>query len=94
MTPLLFHAAATADMEGARAWYEAQRKGLGSEFLAEVDACMKRIQRQPDAYPIVERELRRALVRRFPYAIYYRHEDDGLHVVACLHSRRRPRALR
>ncbi len=47
----------------------------------------------PDAFPKVYGEIRRALVRRFPYAIYYqRLETDVLEIVACLHTSRQPKS--
>jgi len=54
------------DIAGAYDWYEAQRPGLGEEFLSSVDACLHAILRNPETRAIVFDSYRRALVRRFP----------------------------
>jgi len=59
------------DISEAYDWYEQRRPGLGEEFLSCVDACIQRIVRSPDLFAEVFLEFRRALVRRFPYAIFY-----------------------
>src|SRR4030043_1795322 len=62
---------AQQDVDEAYSWYEDRRTGLGEEFLGCVDACIQAICRMPELYPKVHEEYRRALVRRFPYAIFY-----------------------
>ncbi len=72
MTPrLVLRPQAEAELLDARDWYEAQRPGLGRTFATEVDMVLGRIVQAPLAYPRVQGETRRALVRRFPYAIYF-----------------------
>ena len=90
MTRAWFLSAAVADVESARDWYEAQRSGLGGEFIDAVDAAVTHIVEFPDAHPIVYRDARRHLLRRFPYGIYFRTEGNGVVVVACLHAAREP----
>ena len=72
-------------------WYEARSPGLGSEFLRCVDACFQRILRNPEMYPVVHRDSRMGLVRRFPYLVIYRLADDAVYVVAVFHSKRDPK---
>jgi plasmid stabilization system protein ParE len=62
---------AQQDVDGAYSWYEDRRPGLGEEFLGCLDACIQTISRMPELYAKVHEEYRRALVRRFPYAIFY-----------------------
>lgn len=82
------------DVEVAQGWYEAQRRGLGSEFRSEVDAAVELISVTPLAFPLVRRNIRRALIRRFPYALFYRVVGDEAVVEACIHGRQHPRAWR
>jgi plasmid stabilization system protein ParE len=82
---------AEADLDGAFVWYEAQRESLGHAFLDAVEATFARIRRAPEQFPILERGVRRALVRRFPYAAYYLVTPDSIDVLACVHVRRHPR---
>ena len=88
---LCFAEAAQAETEEAAAWYEAQRPGLGAEFLAALDAAIESVRAHPDAYPVVLRDVRRARLRRFPHSLFYRVHDKQLLVIACFHARRDPR---
>ena len=62
---------AEAEADEAAAWYEAQQPGLGIEFLLELDAAIEKAAEVPLAYSMILREVRRVLVRRFPYAVYF-----------------------
>lgn len=68
----LVRPAAAAEIEAAADWYEGKRRGLGRDFLQAVDQALDSIRSRPDAYPVVHRGTRRALLRRFPYAVYFR----------------------
>jgi plasmid stabilization system protein ParE len=70
---------------------ERQRRGLGEGFLAAVRATLDRIQFNPELHAVVYREVRRALVRRFPYAVYYRIEPERIAAVAVHHGKRDPK---
>jgi plasmid stabilization system protein ParE len=89
--PLIINPGAEADLDEARQWYESDRGGLGDELIDEVDAVLARIRRMPRLYAKVFQELRLALVRRFPYAVVYRIDDDQITVVAVYHTHRDPR---
>jgi plasmid stabilization system protein ParE len=83
--------AAATDIDEAFLWYELQRHGLGHEFLAAAQAVVDEVAEHPLKHPVVRRDTRRALLRRFPYAIYYRVYADLVVVVACMHGRRSPK---
>jgi len=82
---------AESELAEAFDWYEEQFTGLGSEFLRSVDACFHAILRTPRIYPVVYKNLRRALLRRFPYQIFFLEANDRLEVLAVFHSKRNPR---
>jgi len=65
--------------------------GLGAAFLLAVEACIDGIQRSPEMYAVVYKEVRRGLLRRFPYGIFYIVEADQIIVLACFHARRDPK---
>lgn len=94
MRPLLVRPLAEADVQSAFDWYQSQAEGLGHEFLRAVDACNATIERWPEAFPVVYKRYRRALLRRFPYLIYYSVSDAAVEVVACIHGRQDPRHWR
>ncbi len=83
---------AAKDIVRARVWYEEKRDGLGDEFLAEVGAAIELAIEHPMAYPVVRRQTRRVLVRRFPYGLLYRLTKDIVVFVACFHTSRSPEA--
>ncbi|MGQ9865867.1 MAG: type II toxin-antitoxin system RelE/ParE family toxin [Pseudanabaenaceae cyanobacterium] len=79
------------DVEGAFAWYENQRLGLGQELPTELRATYDRIVAGPHRYPVLRAEIRRALLKRFPYGVDFALQD-GIVVVAVLHAGRDPAA--
>lgn len=81
---------AEGDVTDAAAWYQSQRPELGHEFLAEIVKALARITNQPRAYPRVHKEVRRILLRRFPFGIFYLDEDNRLVVIAVMHASRSP----
>ena len=87
---LILRPAAAADVEEAFSWYERQRPGLGEEFLEMVNAGLRDIAAHPLRQAIIFREVRRLLVTRFPYSLFYRVYSNAIVVVACMHSRRNP----
>ena len=87
---LISDAASDADIEAAFYWYESEQPGLGFEFLDEVRAVYIRILDGPLKYQELRSGIRRALTRRFPYAIYFSIEDDVIKVIAVLDTSRDP----
>jgi len=81
---------AAVDIEHAFNWFEEKHQGLGVQCLTAVDACLTAIANMPFAYPVVYREVRRALTKKFPYCLFYVVRGDQIIVVACLHARRNP----
>ena len=86
-----FRPEAEQDLSDAAVWYEEQRSGLGEQFLDEVLAVVSSVAETPRQYPVVHRRIRRALMRRFPFGVYYRAEDGSVVVLAVLHGSRDPR---
>jgi plasmid stabilization system protein ParE len=81
---------AVRDIDEAYGWYECQRAGLGEEFPGCVDACAQAICRTPEMYPKAYEDCRRALVRRFPYAIFYEYAGSAATVYCVFHTAREP----
>ena len=87
---VLFKPAAEAELEQARAWYEERKEGLGGEFVRCVDAAMISLQRNPESYPVVYKQVRMVLVNRFPYQIFYTPEADKITVFSVFHAAKDP----
>lgn len=83
--------AAQEEFDEAIDWYEQQSAGLGVEFLNRVEESFDLISATPEAYPIVFAEMRRIVVRKFPYLIFYRVEPKQIVVLAIFHSKREPK---
>jgi len=81
---------AAADVEVIHRWYERERRGLGNEFLAEARRVVDSVMALPNGYPVIHRDTRRALVRRFRYGLPYRAVDDLIVFVGCFHTSREP----
>ncbi|NEP61285.1 MAG: type II toxin-antitoxin system RelE/ParE family toxin [Symploca sp. SIO2G7] len=81
---------AEQDLEDAYNWYEEQNTGLGSEFIRVVDASFSTIQRNPFASAVVYQQVRRKLIRKFPYSLLYIVRDEIIVIVACFHVKRDP----
>lgn len=86
----IFKPAAEAEMEEAHAWYEQREAGLGNEFLRCMDACIASLQRNPEAYPVVHKQVRMALVRRFPSLVFDTPEANQTTVFSVFHAARGP----
>ena len=91
---VVWHPAAAEEFIGAVEWYEQQRPGLGGEFAAACHSALALIGAQPHAFRLVHAEVRRVMLRRFPYAIFYRSREAELLVIAVMHERRDPRRWR
>jgi plasmid stabilization system protein ParE len=82
---------AEADITEAHNWYNEQTAGVGEDFIAAVDACLSRIQAHPFSYPVIRKKVRRALLQRFPYALFYLTQEDTIVIIACFHVHRDPK---
>ena len=89
-----FQPEAEAELAEARLWYALQRERLDDELMRRVDEALRRIADSPYAYQVVYRQLRRAVLHQFPFAIFYRLIDDEIRVFAVYHSSRDPKKLR
>jgi len=89
---VVFRAYARLQATQAQAWYEEQQAGLGVEFAQSLYASIARVARQPLAAPVVHGDVRRAVLKRFPYSVFYVVEPQRLVVLRCVHTRRNPNA--
>lgn len=86
--------AAELDIAEAQIWYETQQTGLGGAFRAEVSGVIDRLAATPLIYQIVHRNVRRAIVRRFPYLIWYRVDGQMVVILACTYAGRDPKRVK
>ena len=71
MRKLVTRLQAQLEVEDAARWYESQQPGLRFRFLDELDSVMERITASPLQFPEIDPRIRRGLVKRFPYSVYF-----------------------
>ena len=86
--------AAELELAEAQVWYETQQTGLGTKFRSEVSQVIDRLAATPLIYQIAHRDIRRAIVRRFPYLIWYRVAAETVIVLACAYAGRDPERVK
>ena len=87
-----FHPSTVGDVNKAASFYARARPGLELEFRKEIDAVIARIARNPMQFPVVEAQIRRCIVHRFPYSVLFRVVNpDCIRVLVVRHHRRHPR---
>lgn len=87
-------AAAEADLQDAVDWYRSEADDLSALFRLRFEETVERIRERPEAYPLVIPGVRRAIVHRFPYSVFFRPDCLEVVVVAVIHQARDPRLWR
>ncbi|MEE8524962.1 MAG: type II toxin-antitoxin system RelE/ParE family toxin [Thermoanaerobaculia bacterium] len=83
--------AAQHDIATAKQWYAQQDvKGLDLRFRYELDQIFQQIEAFPAGYPVAYKDVRRANLHRFPYAVFYHSRDNSSYVIAVCHQARHP----
>jgi len=87
---LTFSARALRETGEAQEWYESQSPGLGEEFIAAMELQLKRLEQAPLLFAEVIPGVRRALLPRFPFGLFYVVRGNLVHILAVLHDARNP----
>ena len=87
---IVFRQSARREFDDAADRYDEQRPGLGEEFIVEIDQAVANAAATPRRFPVVFGDVRRAVARRFPYAVYFRVRSDAVVVLSVFHGRRNP----
>jgi toxin ParE1/3/4 len=91
MKPVILRREARVELDEAIDYYQLQRDGLGLDFLAEAERVFERIRQNPHTgAPYKATGLRRSLLQRFPYAVFYEEAEEVSWIVAVAHTSRRP----
>ena len=88
--PVILLDAARAEFDEAYDYLQGQRLGLGEEFAEKVRAVFTRIATTPKLHQVVLKGVRRAVVSKFSYCVYYREEADCIRVLSVFHTSRDP----
>ncbi len=90
MRPVRFLPEAVEDLLATQRWYGRLDPALAQDFAEAVVAAVERIRRDPRSFPMIHGQIRRLVLRRFPYAVYFRDQSAEILVIA-LHGRQDPR---
>jgi len=88
---ITFHPEAEAEFTEAVLWYSKQSIGLDIEFVRCIDEAISRINRNPNSFPIAYKQLRKTVVKKFPFIILCESLKDEIRIMAVFHTRRNPR---
>ena len=88
--PVVLRDEAQTEFYEAFDYYEGKQAGLGLDFAARVERVFDRIAANPQMHCIVFADIRKAVVTRFPYCIFYRADSTRVEVIAVFHSKRDP----
>jgi plasmid stabilization system protein ParE len=87
-----YSSAAAAEVGNVITWYSKPDIGQGAAFVRELERTEAHLRSRPELYQRVEGEIRRAVLRRFPYSLFYVVESELVLVIACMHHHQRPRS--
>ena len=94
MPAVIWRSLAETELVEATDWYATRSIETARRFVQHVDLTVERIAASPMACPVVSSTLRRALVPRFPYGLYFTILPEAIHIVGLVHGRRHPRRWR
>lgn len=90
MKSVFFHQAAKEELLNARDYYDDLSFGLGKSFVIEIEKTINIIKKNPLAYPIIKKNLHKAVIMKFPYSVLYVIERERIYLLAIMHQKRKP----
>jgi toxin ParE1/3/4 len=88
-----FRRIAKYELDDAISWYESRREGLGQDFSVAIERQLERIASSPNQFGSVRGMVRRAVLLRFPYSIFFIVEESTIVVLAIFHAKRSPHRI-
>ncbi len=85
-----FHSMAECEVNEAASYYDNESLGLGSAFLDSLEQAIQQIFEYPEASSLINRVVRRKVIRRFPYNVMYSISNDKIRILAVANQKRRP----
>lgn len=90
---LLLRPESYEDLKESFQWYSNRSNILGLEFIKEIEECFRKIRSNPFSCQKIKKTLRRALIKKFPYGIFYKIDEDEIIVFAIFHLSRNPKGI-
>jgi plasmid stabilization system protein ParE len=89
---VVFRRSAESRLDSAIEWYESRSPGSGMRFSRAIQRLIRRIGATPHSFEVTYRGVRQAIVRGFPFAVYFRESDGKVFVLSIIHISRDPQA--
>lgn len=90
MPKVIFHPGVAIEVKASYEWYQNQTKGLGDDFLSELESAYQTIVELPDTWPRFNTNYRRFLLGKFPFSVIYRAKNNSIFIIAVMHNSRKP----
>lgn len=87
---LRIHPFAELDIKHAKEWYNGKSDYLGDEFFTEVEKTISQLLHNPKQFPILTKNIRKAVVKRFPFCIFYIVGANTVDLYSVFHNSRNP----
>jgi plasmid stabilization system protein ParE len=87
---IIFNELAVKEMNDAILYYELKFTGLGDAFKEEIKRSVKRIVKYPKAWTPIDDEIRKYVMHKYPFSIYYSIDKNTLYIIAIAHQHRKP----
>jgi plasmid stabilization system protein ParE len=78
------------EIEDAKEYYNLQKSTLGNTFKNDIKKSIETIKNFPNLYPNITNDLRRCVLHRFPYSIFYAITNDTILILSVAHQHRKP----
>jgi len=88
--PVIFRPEAEEDVQEIYQWYESQQPGLGEEFIRILREKLDIVRDHPELFALIYKNVRRIILSKFPYLVFYISTGDQIIVLAILHAFRDP----
>ena len=81
---------AEVDFDKSYEFYYEDSSKVAETFFYRINLCFEDIKQNPKSFPIAHKDLRKYVVKKFPFVIYYRILDKVIQVIAIFHTSRNP----
>ncbi|MDR1191535.1 MAG: type II toxin-antitoxin system RelE/ParE family toxin [Verrucomicrobiales bacterium] len=94
LKPVIFHPGARQDVKDAYQYYEVKQWGLGKDFVFSMKDAKQRIAAYHKSYRFIFDKVKKILLQRFPYVVFFKEHEREILIVAVFHCARNPAHMR
>jgi len=90
MKQIIFVPEIASELDQSLEYYKKQEIGLEKLFLDEIEKALKKIQKNPERYHLIEDNIRKYIIKQYPYKIIYTIKPETIIIIAIVHQKRKP----